>query len=225
MMGLMIGLVFTYMLFGNRGCSWLPENRVKNMIAEKEIIVGDSVKELMNCSGVSHNDVYRLLNDEGDVDFSKSKADIYPKEYWFTGTKDESELDIQYALFDSIVEVIGFHWKGSTDCSTSISNKNKTIVPLPEVEIIAIIESKEIRIIDKVECQMKCYGLTESEILDFHKSALNDINQSQPRLKPNPYYVMVGNLNGVQYQITYVIGENRTRISDIDGGKECNCED
>ena len=32
--GLGIGTIFTFMIFGNRGCSWLPDNRVKNMIAD-----------------------------------------------------------------------------------------------------------------------------------------------------------------------------------------------
>ena len=43
LVGLSIGVILVYFMFGNRGCSWLPENRVKNMIGEKEIVVGDSV--------------------------------------------------------------------------------------------------------------------------------------------------------------------------------------
>ncbi len=223
--GLLMGLMFTYILFGNRGCSWLPENRVKNMIAEKEIIVGDSVKYLMSCTGVTHNDVYRLLNEDGDVNFKKSRTDEYPKVYWFTGEKEEQDLNIQYALFDSVAEVVGFNWKGGPECSTQISNFNKSVVNLPEVEIVEIIESKEMRILEEAECQMKCYNLSKDDVLNFHKSALNDPERSEPRLKPNPFYILIGEIKNEAFEITYVIGESRTRISNILSlNMDCDCE-
>lgn len=221
--GILIGLILTYIFFGNRGCAWLPENRVKNMIAEKEILVGDSVKFLMECSGVDHNDIYRLLEDEGDVNFSKSKTREYPKIYWFNGKKEGEDLIIEYALYDTIAEVVNVKYNESRQCATSISNRNKTTVPLPDAEVIEIIDSKKLRILDEAKCQMECYGISEKEIEDFHRSAQFVVEKSNPRKTPNPEYVMKGEIGNKTYEIFYIIGDNRTRIADIQGESPCKC--
>ena len=222
LVGFGFGLVIMYMIFGNRGCSWLPENRIKNMIAEKEILIGDSLQEVMNCAQVTNNDIYRLLNEDGDVDLSKSFTNVYPKKYYFTGTKEEKELVIIYALYDSIVEVVDFKFNNNS-CISALSNSNKTAVPLPDTDVRTIIESHDIRIMTKADCELKCLKLTEDQVLNFHKTASFDVANSKPREFPNAVYVMLGKIGATTYSITYVIGENRTRISNI-SPNECGCE-
>ena len=213
-----------YLMFGNRGCSWLPENRVKNMIAEKEILIGDSLLEIVNCAGITNIDIYALLNDDGDVDFSKSLTHEYPKKYFLYGTKDEKQLSIIYALYDSLVEVVDFNFDSKTNCKSSLSNSQKAAVPLPDADVRAIIESHEIRILTTAECQMNCLQFTKEEILDFHKTATFNVERSQPRLHPNASYVMKGKIRNQEIYIRYIIGENRTRIDDI-SPNNCECVD
>lgn len=220
--GFAIGLVIMYMIFGNRGCSWLPENRIKNMIAEKEILIGDSLNEVMACAGITNVDVYRLLNEDGDVDLSQSKTDVYPKQYYFTGTKDEKEIVIIYALFDSLAEVIDIKFN-EANCTSLLSNANKTAVPLPDADVRTIIESHDMRIMTKAECELKCLNLTEDEVLNFHKTASFDVANSKPRDFPNALYVMQGTIRNQHYSITYVIGENRSRVQSI-APNNCGCE-
>lgn len=224
LVGFVIGLLIMFMIFGNRGCSWLPGNRVKNMIAEKEIQISDSLYDVMQCAGVTNTDIYGLLNEDGEVNFSKSITNTYPKRYLFDGTKNEQALTITYALYDTLAEVIAFTFKGSENCRSTLSAKLKKTVPLPDADVRAIIESHELRIIQKAACQQDCLGLTEQEILDFHKTASFDVANSSPRQHPNPRYVMRGKIRNTDYQITYIIGENRTRISDI-SPNACNCGD
>ena len=214
LLGLGIGLIFMFMIFGNRGCEWLPENRVKNMIAEKEIFIGDSIQALMTCKGVTNSDIYRYLNEDGDVEFSQSKTDTDPKEYLITGEKDGKKLDIIYALGDSTAEVMDFNFEGGS-CETQLSNSNKSVVKLPLEEVISIIEAREFRLLDEAACQIDYYQLTEEEVMQFHNGAKVYVSESQPRLEPNPIYELTGFIKDREFKVTYVIGDNRTRISNI----------
>ncbi|OIQ36784.1 MAG: hypothetical protein BM555_02095 [Crocinitomix sp. MedPE-SWsnd] len=223
LIGFGLGLVFMFFIFGNRACAWLPENRVKNMLAEKEIFVGDSVQYLMQCQNVTNDDVYRLLNEEGDVDFERSITDVHPKIYLFQGYKDKKDITITYALGDSTTEVIGFEFGGNT-CTTVLSNEHKNVVSVPEFKIISIIEEQKIRILDRAQCQMDAHGLTNAEVLNFHLHATNVVEMSEPRLEPNPFYWMHGMIQNVDFEIKYIIGDSRTRIAEIIGPVETDCE-
>ena len=222
LIGFIAGLFIMFMIFGNRGCSWLPGNRVKNMIAEKEIFISDSLYEVMNCAGVTHEDIYGLLNDNGDVNFSQSITNVYPKKYLLEGEKNDKPIGITYALYDSTAEVINFTFEGQQNCTSVLSSKTKRTVPLPDSEVRAIIESHEFRIMTKAECLLACLGISEQEIFAFHQTAVFDVANSQPRLFPNPVYVMKGKIRNTEYSVTYIIGENRSRIADITPNN-CNC--
>ena len=76
--GFGIGLLFVFFFFENRGCSWMPSNRVKNAILDRLIVVSEKTEILMNQKGVDANDILLALN-SGDIDFIKSRKDIYPK--------------------------------------------------------------------------------------------------------------------------------------------------
>ncbi|MBK9193276.1 MAG: hypothetical protein IPM77_18280 [Crocinitomicaceae bacterium] len=221
MVGLSIGLIVMFMMFGNRGCSWMPGNRVKNMIAEKEILAGDSLYEVMNCAGFTNKDVYRILNDDGDVNFSQSSTRSYPKKYLFDSEINDKPVSITFALYDSLVEITDFNMEGKANCHSDKSNQKKVIVPLPDEDVRQIIESHELRILNRAYCQMDCLKLDEKEILEFYKTATFNAEKSRPRLYPNPEYVMQGQIDTGFYYITYVIGDNRSRIADI---FPCNCD-
>ena len=80
-LGFGFGLLFVFFFFQNRGCSWLPSNRVKNSILERLIVIPDAQLEALKASGYSKKDVIALLND-GDVDFSESRKQTNPKVYF-----------------------------------------------------------------------------------------------------------------------------------------------
>ena len=78
--GFSIGLVFVIFFFQNRGCSWLPSNRVKNSILERVLVVPDAQSELMKQKKISHKDIVAALN-SGDVVFGESIKNSNPKVY------------------------------------------------------------------------------------------------------------------------------------------------
>ncbi len=231
--GLGFGCILVYFTFGNRGCSWLPGNRVKNMIGEKEIIIGDSVSALMKCNELNNDDIYELLKTNGDVEFSLSETHSKPKIYYIEGDKDGSTYYAKFALYEQeplsmegeeYAEVVEVNWTEQRSCSTTLSNQDKSTLPLPHKDVIAILEEREFKLLAEADCAMTFYGLNEKSVLEFHLSAEIDIQSSAPRESPNPYYVLDGIIDGQPYSVLYIIGENRTRIAEIKGNNPSDCE-
>jgi len=73
-MGFGIGCVFVFFFFQNRGCSWLPGNRVKNSILDRVIVASDMELEFMKSKGLTKEDILSALND-GDINFGASKKE------------------------------------------------------------------------------------------------------------------------------------------------------
>lgn len=226
LVGLSFGLILVYFMFGNRGCSWLPSNRVKNMIGEKEIVIGDSILDVLSQLELNNDDIYALLKSDGDVDFSLSKTEGVPKVYYLSGEKESDTYSAKFALYEEkkIAEVVALS-RGDRKASSTLSNKYKSTLPLPHNDVIAILESHEFRILAKAECDMAFYTISEEDLFKFHTTATIDIGKSEPRLSPNPFYVMKGQLNGATYEIVYIVGENRTRIESIKGEQISDCSE
>ncbi|HIP37459.1 MAG TPA: hypothetical protein EYG85_11455 [Crocinitomix sp.] len=229
LIGFTFGVIAVFFFFGERGCSWLPGNRVKNSIAEKSIIYGDSIKSLLECSKFTNEDIYNLLNSSGDIDFSESKTREIPKKYVFYGDND---IRVTFALhekeeYSEIIEI-------NAQCSTNISNQHKQILPLPKKIISSIIESNAYTYYPEAQCEMNCYGLSKADIKSFHKNATIDMEKSIPWVSTkiknnnpemaNKLYYLKGEINGTSYDVMYEIGENRTRIKHIISNEDCNCD-
>jgi len=78
--GFGIGLIFVIFFFQNRGCSWLPDNRVKNSILERVLVLPDSEASQLTKYGLTKKDLTLVLND-GSVLFNESKKEGNPKIY------------------------------------------------------------------------------------------------------------------------------------------------
>jgi hypothetical protein len=72
--GFLIGLLFVFIFFQNRGCSWLPSNRVKNAFLDRLIVMPEDQLPLLQAQGISKEDVVEVLND-GDVVFEESDTE------------------------------------------------------------------------------------------------------------------------------------------------------
>ena len=99
LVGLLMGVIVVYFIFGNRGCAWLPGNRVKNMVGEKEIIAGDSIVAMMNKMDIDNDDVYDLLKTNGNVEFSLSITDSTPKVYHIKNDVQETSYWVNFAAY------------------------------------------------------------------------------------------------------------------------------
>jgi hypothetical protein len=99
--GFAIGLIFVIFFFQNRGCAWLPANRVKNTILDKVLVVPEDEWQRMQAIGLNKDDVLSFLND-GKVLFKSSLKDmnVYPKVYVFEKKKHNDNIRLQFSLYD-----------------------------------------------------------------------------------------------------------------------------
>jgi hypothetical protein len=72
--GFGFGLVFVFFFFQNRGCAWLPSNRVKNSILDRVLTLSEEDEKTLKNNGIRTTDIISLLN-EGTVNFDKSKKE------------------------------------------------------------------------------------------------------------------------------------------------------
>ncbi|RFC53828.1 hypothetical protein [Brumimicrobium aurantiacum] len=105
LIGFLIGTIFVSILFGDRGCSWTPTNRVKNSIQDKIIVFPEDEIPTINAMGLNQTNIYRFLVN-ADVDFSNSLKDSYPKVY-IVENHDSIAQRLQFSLYeDSYLTVV-----------------------------------------------------------------------------------------------------------------------
>lgn len=99
--GFVIGLIFVIFFFQNRGCAWLPDNRVKNTILDKILVVQEDEWQRMQELGLTDEDVLSFL-DGGKVRFKQSLKDmnVYPKVYVLEKEKRNRNVRLQFSLYD-----------------------------------------------------------------------------------------------------------------------------
>lgn len=173
--GFLIGLIFVFLFFQNRGCSWLPENRVKNAILENVIVCSPEAIDFIQSQKLTTEDYILLLND-GDVKFGKSKRDGEPKVYYLTGKSPQGEIQAQFEMrrfgFVSRMEPL------SANQSRKELNKDDigVIIRIPADTALVAFN-------DYAKCQSSLLNINEKTVLDalqksgkvnFSKSDLSD---------------------------------------------------
>ena len=83
--GFGIGLICVFLFFRNRGCNWLPENRVKSSFIERVIVVHEDEMPAYKALALNENQLNDLIQNS-DISFSESKKKGEPKAYQLTGT-------------------------------------------------------------------------------------------------------------------------------------------
>jgi len=100
LIGFGIGLIMVLFFFQNRGCSWLPENKVKETILRKIIISQNPLMKI---------DSMELFLSNYEVDFGESSKDSIEKTYLFKikeGVKTDKPQFYVSFLPDSYIAVI-----------------------------------------------------------------------------------------------------------------------
>ena len=82
--GFGIGLVCVFLFFRNRGCNWLPENRVKSSIIERVIIVHEDEISAFKALGITDVQLNKIIQNSS-ISFSESKKEGEPKAYKLAG--------------------------------------------------------------------------------------------------------------------------------------------
>ena len=109
--GFAMGLVLVFFFLGGKkaSCNWLPNDRILNIIRQKNIVLGEHIQKNINAQIIDSLDIMEVLK-TGDVDFSKSRVKNEPcRMYIVQGTGQQDHIKLSVELCDSIATVKQIH--------------------------------------------------------------------------------------------------------------------
>lgn len=101
--GFAIGLILVFFFLGGKraSCNWLPNDRILNIIGQKQVTYSKEVWSSLPEISADSTDIARILR-TGDVDFSRSHVRNEPcRSYWIEGTEQQKDLCITVEVCDS----------------------------------------------------------------------------------------------------------------------------
>ena len=114
LIGVGIGLIFVFFVFGNRGCSWLPQNKVKETINHK-ILISASKK-------IPANNIQKIL-----LDFYLVNCTLSPNGFKVRATIDGTE----FLLTNWQAYTIEGLKEGKHEIKLELIDKNNVLVKSP----------------------------------------------------------------------------------------------
>ena len=212
--GFGLGLIFIFFFFQNRGCAWLPGNRVKNAIMDRVIVVSDDTQNKLDEKGISLDDLVLVLND-GDVNFGESDKDGESKIYIIEkeGVKYGFTLPYESFISEAFVDV-----KSGKIEPTKTGFGN--ILHFPADENLVYPDSTTM-----MTCQQDKLGLiSPKKILDLlGESGKIDFDKSDFSERPKPLHYLVFEKDGKEIGAKVIWYKNKLNITtfEAEGLEEC----
>ena len=153
--GFGIGLIMVFFFFGNRGCNWGPENRVKSSIRERVLVVNSENLTELKKKGISTQDLQKII-EESDIDFGLSKKEESLKVYLFTNEKFKFIVSLPYESFIAEVSLLNID---ALNFTTSKKGKGKFLSFPKEKDIMYVNEG------ELLTCQMREMGIKDNNML------------------------------------------------------------
>jgi hypothetical protein len=221
--GFGIGLLFVFIFFQNRGCSWLPENRVKNSILERVLVIPESEALLMTEGKLTKQDVINVLND-GDVNFEKStkKGDL-------KGYLIEKEFDNKgkYSFYftlptESFISEVHIFKGAPTSKIKNTKVGYGRIIHFPKDDDLVFVDTSGF-----VSCQQEALGLINP--LDIYKlikkNGRIDFSKTDFTLRPKPQqYIVITDKQNRKIGFKSIWYKNKINITSFDIPFENDCK-
>ena len=193
--GFGIGIVFVVFFFQNRGCTWLPSNRVKNSILDRVVVLSDEQEALLRSHGLSEKDVVGFLND-GDVEFGKSKKDGNPQVYSLTRDIKGKTLELWFTLpANSFISEV--QWpQGSIQRAENTQQGSGRMIHFPNVKSMVSLDDNK-----RFLCQQDKTGLiATTEVFNrLKKTGTVDFGLSHLKTSPKAeHYIRFTNSKGMK---------------------------
>jgi len=185
--GFGIGTLFVVFFFKNRGCAWFPENRVKNMIFSKVLVISESEKATMDKLHLSKKELITAINN-GDVAFTESQKRKTTKAYKFDcKTNKGKAFDCYITLNDnSFVSEILFSPKNAQK-ATPTKKGMGFIVRFPKNKDLLFVDTTNVLI-----CKQKELGFKDANALFYfvRKKGQIDFEKSNADAEPRPEFTI-----------------------------------
>lgn len=212
--GFGMGLVFIFFFFQNRGCSWLPSNRVKNAILDRLIVISDSTDLILKEKGLSIDDIILALN-EGDVEFDESDKDNQSKMYII----EQDEVKYAFTLpYESFISEVQIREKKRAIKPTKSGFGN--ILHYPNDDYLVYPDSTRL-----VTCQQEALGLIEpKKILKLiKKTGRFDFEKSNLKQRPKPEHFLTFESKGETIGAKVIWYKNKLNVTSFVSPKTENC--
>lgn len=220
--GFAIGLLFVFIFFENRGCSWLPANRVKNSFLDRLIVIPESEEIEMKQRGVTAKDVILALN-TGDVAFSESKKADPIKVYAVDvelPKKGNTRFYFTLPKESFICEVLI-----SPSSAMKVRNSDEgtgRIIHFPKDEQLVFIESDPL-----LKCQLDKLNLAKEKDLLKRLKSIGEVDfaQSNFKVKPKPRQTLV--IRNTEYGAVYLEAvwyKNKINVTSLRTEKALECQ-
>lgn len=212
--GFGIGLIFVIFFFKNRGCSWLPDNRVKNSILERVLVIPETQAAELKKKGFQQKEIIAFLND-GEVNFGGSIKSQPDRVYLIE--KEGKELYFSLPE-DSFISGV---YSEKPDLSKIRKGKGKAI-RFPNEEHFFYADTT-----DMVECKLNELGLKNADslysiakqnlILDYDQSVFNKV------VKPVHRILLISEQKDtIACDATWY--KNKVNVTNIYSSKLKNCQ-
>lgn len=179
-LGFGIGLIFVFVFFQNRGCSWLPENRVKNSLMGKVLVVSEETQRKLDQKNFSDSLVVSFLND-ADISFGSSKKKGEPKVYSLKKKVNGEKQELWFTLSDNayISEVLVP--TGSIQKAENSQEGLGRMVHFPNVPSFVYLSDNQV-----ISSQMREFGIRDAKTVQYLLKKGGIIDFSKSNLKADP---------------------------------------
>lgn len=221
--GFGLGLVFVVFFFQNRGCSWLPGNRVKNTLLDKVLVIQEKDKAFFQEKGLTNEEIAKFLN-LGNVEFDRSLKDnnIYPKVFVLSRTVNEKEHHLAFSIYeDSYISLVNYIEDGESPVRTTSPEGFGDFIRIPRDSGLVFIDktpfvtckASPLSTTDGIEIGRK---LKESGKIDFSKSNL--------MLPKAEHYIIYQDSDSNRVHAKTIWYESRITFKDFYWNDSLDCE-
>ncbi len=212
--GLGLGTLFVIFFFQNRGCSWLPSNRVKNTILDRILVIDNDTEEEMLKMNISTDDVVQVLND-GNILFNKSDKNHEHKCYII----EKNGVTYAYTLpEESFISQVFVNVKNQVK-KTSTSGKGR-LIHFPMDENLVYVDTTQLLL-----CQQKQLGLKNPQ--DILKCLIDngriDFDKSNLSIRPKAEHYLVFDFENKKIGANFIWYKSKINLIafDFKGSEEC----
>ncbi|WP_430406414.1 hypothetical protein [Fluviicola sp.] len=191
--GFGIGLIFVFFFFRNRGCTWLPENRVKNTFLGKVVVVSEDNQRIFDKHHLTDSMIVSFL-DDGSISFGSSKKQGDTKVYMIEKEINGKNVALWFSIPEDAFIAEAVWPKGSIQKFKSTTTGYGRMIHFPNVKSFVYLKEN-----DELTKQMSELGVKDEEYIQYlmKKSGLIDFSKSNLKAEPMPeQFVVLPRENG-----------------------------
>ena len=220
--GLLIGLIFVTFFMRGRGCSWMPENRLKTALFERIIILSEENQKKLLDLHITEIELVTALK-EADVHFNKSKKDNSLKVYYFACKTKRGKSFSCKAIMpkESFISEIIFSNEDAKKIKNTKIGFGKPIY-FPKSKDFVYVDTSDLLICQQEELNLTNVNTLFSRIkktgsIDFKKSMLN--------ISPKPeHWLLFRGINNEIISVKSIWYKEKIQILAIDLPDSSSCK-